>query len=153
MMKEVRTYVKKVLSQMMVWCDRQDRSSFEVKQKLGDKDLDSEEIEWVMTQLQEGDYQNDARFADSFVSGHFRIKKWGKLKIRNGLKTKGVSSELAKQALASIDPDQYEEHLSSYLRSKGWKKGEDFPFKEKQRLLRSAYQRGYEPDLIRTLID
>lgn len=153
MKKEVRTHVKEVLAQMMVWCDRQDRSSFEVQQKLEGKELEREEMQWLLEQLQEGDYQNDARFADSFVSGHFRIKKWGKLKIRNGLQKKGISGELANEVLNKIDPELYKEHLKSYLHSKGWREEAEVSFKNKQRLLRSCYQRGYELEMVRDILD
>jgi len=53
--------------------------------------------------LIEENYLNEERFAILFAGGKFRIKQWGRIKIKYELKQKQVSDYCIKKALAAID--------------------------------------------------
>ena len=108
-----------------------------------------------MKHLQEAGFLDETRFSESYVSGKFRIKKWGKRKIYAGLRAKGVSSELIVGVLKEIDQDLYTETLVSLASKKleelSLKK--DSPWERKIKLTRFLLQRGYENDLVADAVD
>ena len=63
-------------------------------------------------------YINEERFAISFCQGKFRIKKWGKNKIKNELKKRDISKNCIIKGLDSIDEDQYQEILKKIIEQK-----------------------------------
>src|ERR1700709_2489168 len=81
------------------YCAYQERSHYEVKQKLYSFGLHKIEVEESLSGLIEEDYLNEERFAIQFAGGHFRMKQWGRVKIRYELKQKQVSEYCIKKAL------------------------------------------------------
>ena len=58
----------------------------EVSMKLKSWGLIQEAIDLLIIELIQFNFLNEKRYARSFARGKFRIKKWGKLKIRMALK-------------------------------------------------------------------
>lgn len=65
------------------------------------------EVETLIVQLIEENYLNEERFAIAYAGGKFRIKLWGRQKIKYALKQKQVSDYCIKKALMAIDNDEY----------------------------------------------
>jgi len=65
-------------------------------------------IDTVVSHLIETNYLNETRFAQSFARGKFRIKKWGKLRIKRELKARQISEYNIKQGLKEIPDSEYE---------------------------------------------
>jgi len=57
--------------------------------------------EEALATLVEEDYLNEERFAVQFAGGHFRLKQWGRVKIRYELKQRQLSDYCIKKALAA----------------------------------------------------
>ena len=93
------------------YCAYQERSHKEVKEKLYGFGLYKADVEMLLTQLIEENYLNEERFALAFAGGKFRMKQWGRQKIKYELKQKQVSDYCIKKALAAIDGEQYEKVL------------------------------------------
>ncbi|WP_379092742.1 regulatory protein RecX [Pedobacter sp. UC225_65] len=89
------------------WCAYQERAQQEVRDKLYEWNLKPNEVEELITELITTNFLNEERFAMAYVSGKSNIKKWGKIKIKQGLKLKKVPEKLIQKALNSIDGDQY----------------------------------------------
>jgi len=62
------------------------------------------------------DFLNEQRFAETFTSGKYRLKSWGRNKIQTELKKKYVSDYCIRKGLASIDEVEYMETLERTLR-------------------------------------
>ena len=134
------------------WCAYQDRCHSEVYKKLRDYGIDDEDTNALISHLISYQFLDEQRFADSFVSGKYRIKKWGRNKIISHLKQKHVSNRCIDDAIKTIDEEVYLEHLEK-LAQKKWqeKKGTDFEIKVKvQRYLTS---KGYEFELIYNVLE
>ena len=69
------------------------------------------QVEVVLAQLIEDNYLNEERFANTFARGKFRIKKWGRIKIKFELQQKRVSPYNINKALDEIDETAYQETL------------------------------------------
>lgn len=130
------------------FCAYQERSQQEVRDKLYSYGLYSQEVEEVICELIESNYLNEERFALAYALGKFRIKHWGKLKIKQGLKSKRVGDNLVKKALNQIDAEDYERSLRIILEKKSLLTKETDSFKRRQKLVAYAISKGYERDLV-----
>ena len=99
--------LKEALQKAKAFCAYQERCHFEVKGKLFDYGLSVNEVDEIVAVLIEENYLNEERFAIMFAGGKFRIKQWGRVKIRYELKLKQISAINIKKALAQIDEDDY----------------------------------------------
>lgn len=144
---------EKALQKIKHFCSYQERSHREVKEKLYGFGLYKYEVEELISQLIEENYLNEERYAIAFAGGKFRVRQWGKIKIRYELKQKQVSDYCIKQALAAIDETEYEKTLQKLFDEKlKSQKSEKNVFIKKQKIQSYLMQKGYEPDLISGLL-
>lgn len=139
------------LKKIKHYCAYQERCHLEVKNKLYEFGLKSSEIEEIVSQLIEENYLNEERYATLFAGGKFRIKQWGKNKIKYELKQNQISAANIKKAIQQIDEDDYLKTLlklyqNHFLKQKG--KELEKIYKTKKYLI----QKGFEIDLINTLV-
>jgi regulatory protein len=132
---------------MEAFCAYQERSILEVKRKLEGLDLALDEREKVIENLIEKGFLNEDRFAESYVSGKFRFKKWGRLKIRQGLALKGVSKDRITIALKTIDSELYFETIKELAVKKEKEIKDKDLFQRKIKVLRFLASKGFEQDL------
>ena len=130
------------------YCSYQERCSYEVKQKLKELGADENEIEKIITSLEEDDFMNDERFARLFASGKFRIKRWGKNKIRSELKMKKVSDELIKKGLDAINKEDYLKTLLELAKKKEKEVKSKNSKDKNQKIGMYLLSKGYESELI-----
>ncbi|WP_129714019.1 regulatory protein RecX [Pedobacter sp. SYP-B3415] len=136
------------LAKAEAYCAYQERSQQEVRDKLYSWGLHSREVEQIISTLIENNFLNEARFAAAYVSGKFRIKKWGKLKIKHGLKLKRIPDRMIARALNAIDGDAYIETIVSLAEKKIPFLGTTDAFKRKFKLITYLQGRGFENDVI-----
>ena len=130
------------------YCAYQERSSHELKQKLKELGADEKTLEEIITSIQEDDFQNDERFALLFTSGKFRIKRWGKIKIRSELRMKKIPDTLIKTALDSINESDYKKTIQHLIQKKEKEVQRDKPEHRKQKIFRFLLSKGFESNLI-----
>ncbi len=135
------------------YCAYQERSHEEVKQKLYSFGLRTIEIDPILAQLIEEDYLNEERFAKLFAGGRFRMKQWGRIKIRLALQQKKVSEYCIKKGLLEIPDNEYLHTLRRLFDLK-WTalKGEKNLLTKKRKTLDALLQKGFERDLIMELL-
>ena len=101
------------------YCAYQDRCHSEVKTKAYSFGLRKSEVEELTSKLIGENCLNEERFAKAFAGGKFRIKQWGRIKIRSELKNKQISYYCIAAALDEIDDLKYKETLHK-LAVKRW---------------------------------
>lgn len=106
------------IEKMRHYCAYQERSHFEVREKLFGFGLNSQEVDSIMADLISQDYLNEERFAVLFAGGKFRVKKWGRKKIIYELKARKVSEYNIKLGIASIDHQEYLNTISELIQKK-----------------------------------
>lgn len=130
------------------YCAYQERCHAEVKSKLYDFGLTTPEVDQHLSRLIEENYLNEERFAVHFAGGHFRLKKWGKVKIAYALKQRQVSAYCIKLALAQLPLDDYEATLQRLAEAK-WQQVRQGTVAARQAKIRSyLLQKGFENTLI-----
>ncbi len=135
------------------YCAYQERCHSEVKEKLYSFGLRKMDVEQLLTQLIDEDYLNEERFAIQFAGGKFRMKQWGRVKIKYELKQKAVSEYCIKKALKEIDEETYEQTLQHLYEQKlKTLRSETNHFIRKRKLQDYLLQKGYEPQLIQQFI-
>jgi len=143
---------EQVLQKARYYCTYQERSHFEVTDKLYSLGLYKTDVEKIVSQLIEEGYLNEERFAIHFAAGRFRLKKWGKVKIQHELKQKRVSSYNIKKALKEIDEEEYEITLKK-LAAEKWGSLEREQYRNRiSKTTNYLLQKGYETQLINTVI-
>lgn len=140
--------VDKNVEKIKQYCAYQERSHFEVREKLYSLGMYKAQVETILTQLIADDYLNEERFACSFARGKFKLKQWGRIKIIHALKQKKVSEYNLKTALKEINEEDYMIVLQQAA-AKKWQMvdGENNITRQAKT---SAYllQKGFEPALI-----
>jgi regulatory protein len=134
------------------YCAYQERSQFEIRNKIYEWGLHQKDVEEIISELIEQNFLNEERFAMAYSLGKFRIKGWGKIKIRQGLKLKRIPDKLIMKSLKAIDDDDYVLMLKKILEKKTNTISEKEPFKLRYLLTRFAASKGYELDLIADLL-
>src|ERR1700733_4629305 len=90
------------------YCKYQERCHAEVRNKLYELGCTTPEVEQTLTGLIETGVLNEERFAKAYAGGKFRMKQWGREKIKQQLKLRKISDYCIKKALLEISPDDYE---------------------------------------------
>jgi len=134
------------------YCAYQERSQFEIRNKLYEWGLHQKDVEEIISELIELNFLNEERFALAYSLGKFRIKGWGKNKIRQGLKLKRIPDKLIIKSLKEINENDYLLMLTKILKKKLNTISEKDPFKIRYLLSRFATSKGYESDLIADLL-
>lgn len=141
------------LQRVRKYCAYQERSHSEVRNKLlqyGQKGLDLEEI---IAKLIEENYLNEERFAKAFSGGKFRIKGWGKNKIRQQLHVKKISAYNINQALKEIDNAEYEKMLKKIIQKRTVTLRGLTSFEKRNKLARYLITKGYETELVWNILN
>jgi regulatory protein len=140
-------------SKIEYWCSYRDRSVFETIQKLQSFGIEEKDIVTIIAYLKEYNFLDDERFVNSFVSGKFRIKRWGRNKILAGILSKKVDKQLVQNALFSIDEDEYLQVIDELVDKKiRLLRQEKDPWKKKQKILQYVIGRGFEYDLVQSVL-
>jgi regulatory protein len=145
-----------LLAKVQKFCDYQERYQQEVRDKLFSWGAKPDEIEQILCQLVEQDYINEERFARAFARGKFRIKQWGKNKIRQELKFRKISEYCIKQGVLEISDDEYLNVLKNVIEKKSRNlagAGLTRPLStltvpQRGKIATYAISRGFEPDLV-----
>ncbi len=143
---------KKLFKRLALWCSRQERSYREVTQKLETLNATYESILLIAKALQEQNFQNDLRFAQAFSGGKFRIKHWGKMKIRKALQEKGISPENIALGLKEIDLDDYYKTAEKLIEKKRALLQDEKPLEREAKIYKYMNTKGYESSLVREIL-
>ena len=130
------------------YCAYQERSQQEVRDKLYEWGLHQTDVEQIISELISANFLNEERFAMAYTLGKFRIKNWGKIKIKYSLKLKRVPDKMIQKSLNAIDPDDYRRTLQNLLEKKINLIREIDPYKRQAALHRYAASKGFESELI-----
>jgi regulatory protein len=136
------------------FCGYQERCHSDVKEKAYSFRLRKSDVEELLSRLIEEEYLNEERFAILFAGGKFRVKQWGRVKIKFELKQKRISDYCIRKALNGIDEKEYLLTLTR-LAKKKWasinKLGTNH-FVKMTKTRNFLLQKGYESEMINKVI-
>ncbi len=130
------------------FCAYQERCHAEVTQKLKNMRMIPEAIDVIVTHLIQENYLNEERFAVSFARGKFRIKKWGRNRIKLELKKREISKYNINKALKEINNSEYLEVFNLMAEKKAALITEQNTQKQRKKLTDYLLYRGWESSLV-----
>jgi len=146
--KEIKLTPQQALLKLAHFCAYQERCHLEVKNKLAEYGVYYNDAVQVIAELIVQNYLNEERFAKAFAGGKFRVKKWGRNKIRQELKLKKLSDYCIQQGLKQIDSDQYIQVMESEAIKKYKLVKDKNPLVKANKTAQYLVSRGFETDLV-----
>lgn len=135
------------------YCAYQERTQQHVRDKLYSFGLYSDQVDELICKLIVNNYINEERYAKAYAGGKFRIKKWGRNKIKANLKFEGISEYCIKIALKEIPFDDYEKTMRIIIDDRLQKEKEKNQLKRKYKVVSYLISRGFETDLVWDLVN
>lgn len=147
-MKNHDQNVKQAYSKMAHLCSRSEQCSADIRKKILAYEIVEEIVDEIIEKLIEEKYIDDSRYVRAYVNDKFKMNKWGKLKMRYYLHSKGLSDETIQNGLDSIDEDKYRDLLVKTMKSKAKTIKSKNKFEKMGQIIRFTQSRGFEPELI-----
>ena len=126
------------------FCSYRERSEKELEKKLIEKKFHNRTIKSVLSKIIDLGFVDNLRFSKSFAKGKNRNNRWGKIKIRHELISKGLNDIEVEEGLNSIDPEDYIKTLEKNIELFK-NKAKSF---DKNKLIGHLVRKGYELDII-----
>lgn len=139
-----------IIKKLEFYCSYSERSEYEVKQKMQLLKVPKIYYTNILSHLEEQNFLNERRYAISYVSAKYRLKRWGKIKIKQGLQAKLINNKVINEAINTIENDLYIKNLNYllHLKMQELNKSDCTEVIKKQKLLNYLLQKGYEKELI-----
>lgn len=146
----VKKYTSKAdgLLKLQRYCAYQERCHREVRGKLLELGIYGQDLEEIMASLIEENFLNEERYARSFARGKFRIKQWGRGRIRQELKMRDISDYCIRKAMDEIDEGEYRSVLVALIQKQEGAIDWSNDFDRKNKLAQHAIRRGFESEMV-----
>lgn len=135
-------------------CALRECCRMDIKKKWQEGGLDEDVCERLLDRLEDDGFIDETRYARAFVHDKLEYDHWGRIKMAQALRLKGISRKEIDTAMAEvIDDVHYREILRDILRKKAASitfnpEDREESYKALQKLVRFAASRGFEPELI-----
>lgn len=130
------------------YCAIQERCQWDLIQKMNKLLLNKKTKDKILTILIKENYLDEERYALAFVNGKFKIKNWGKQKIKKALAQKHISNRCIENSLNIIEKKEYVRVLEKLLRKKKESIKEKSNFIQNSKIANFLIQRGFESYLV-----
>ena len=150
----MKTYTEsEALNKAAAYCTLCERCVSEVRTKLTAWGMTAVQQSRIVERLVEEKFIDEARYCRAYVNDKVKFNRWGRIKIVASLREKQLPKELINEAIESIDEESYIEILKEVIAIKHKEyKGKD-DYTTKQKLMRHAASRGFEPAIIMRTIN
>lgn len=134
---------KELKNKAEAYCSAMERCPSDVEKKLIGWGASPEITAEIMAHLFKERYLDTIRFCRAYVRDKYRFNQWGRIKISQALRIKGLTADEIQTGMDEIDDDEYNEILQSLLKQKlkSIKAASDYDRNAK--LIRFAAGRGF----------
>ena len=146
--------IDEIRQKVQRYCAYQDRCHAEVRTKLLNLGARGEELEELIGELIMDGFLSEERFAHSFARGKFRMKGWGRNRIRRELAQRHIHERLIEKAIQNeISEEEYLETAHKTATKKAaLLQGEETDWIRKEKIKKYLYQRGFEWEVINEVL-
>ena len=137
---------EQALQKLKHYCAYQERCHSE--EKLYSLGVWKKDHDAIISTLIEENYLNEERFAIAYAGGKWRMKHWGRVRIRYELKQKQVTEYCIKKALKQIDEEEYLQVLHETAAAKYASLKSDQYLVRKKKTMDYLVNRGFEMSLV-----
>ena len=149
-MSGLRPTLHDALERVKKYCAYQERSHGEVRAKLLSMHVYGDDLEEILAVLVDEGFLNEERYARSYASGKFRLNKWGRIKIRQHLKHKGVSDYCINKGMEEIRETEYVECIDRIIERKV---SGPLDYAARQKLYSHLMQKGFELEIVKERVE
>ena len=142
-----------ILYKLATKCSVSEQCLSDIEAKLSRYDLTEEERTHILRHLVKEKYVDDRRYAEAYVKDKYRFNKWGRIKIAQGLRMKGIDTETIKSAMGAIDEEEYMDILRDLIKAKRRSTRGSSEYEINGKLIRFATGRGFEFAAIRECLN
>ena len=135
------------------YCSSAEHCRSEVRAMLERHGAEKPDIESIINNRVKEGFIDESRYARAFVHDKVRFAKWGRVKIAQALWQKRIPQDITDAALESIDYDEYLAALKDVVKAKFRTVKGATEYERKMKTMRSVCSRGYEPALVRKVLD
>tara|TARA_Y100000746_G_scaffold129097_1_gene110503 strand:- start:109 stop:573 length:465 start_codon:yes stop_codon:yes gene_type:complete len=135
------------INKLEKYCSFSERCKSDIIKKLYDWKVNNHQKE-IINHLIENNYINEKRYALLYSMGKFNSRKWGKIKISNHLKKKGIKEKDINESINEIPETKYLDALSNLIIKKSQEIKDSDIYNKKSKIARYLFQKGYESNLI-----
>ncbi|MEJ5317254.1 MAG: regulatory protein RecX [Tenuifilum sp.] len=137
---------QKAMERLQYLCARQEKCTHDLVQKLKQWGFAQAEIDKIVGKLSSDGYVDDNRFARLYVREKSRINKWGPIKLRAMLASKGIAKDIIDQALNELSYAENPINLFDLLNKKMPQVKAKNRFDLRNKLIRFGASRGFALD-------
>ena len=143
---------KTILKKACSFCIYQERTQQEMRTKLLQWKVNEEQTEEIIAWLINENFINEERFAKTYAGSKFRVKNWGRNKIKFSLKSKGLSNYCIESGLKEIEAEDYIKTMQNLIEKKDNQFLEANHLIKKQKIMNYLLAKGFEIDEILKLL-
>lgn len=144
---------EETFARIAAWCDKQERCTKELKEKLLKWEIPNDEINSLIRSLTQRGFVDDLRFASAYASDRMRFRNWGVLKVKAALRQKGVDASTIQKALNQLDEHLASDAIQQALEAALRRGHQVSDYRSKMKLARHLAAKGFEPEKIFKLLD
>ena len=135
------------------YCSAAEHCRSEVRAMLERHGAEKPDIESIINNLVKEGFIDESRYARAFVHDKVLFARWGRVKIAQALWQKRIPQDITDAALESIEDDEYLAALRDVVKAKFRTVKGATEYERKMKTMRSVCSRGYEPALVRKVLD
>lgn len=135
------------------YCSAAEHCRSEVRAMLERHGAEKPDIDRILDYLVREGFVDETRYARAFVHDKVRFAKWGRGKIAQALWQKRIDRDIVERALDSIDEEEYMAALKDVVKTKYRTVKGATEYERKMKTMKSVCTRGYEPALVRKVLD
>jgi len=140
--------LKIVKERIRHYCAIMDRCQFQVINKLKSYGVSNALTDEILIELIQNNYVDEERFARSYCSGKFKIKRWGRKKIAFELSKLKVSKSCIELGMTEIDNVDYIDTITHLIHKKLSLLKDKNTFTRKKKVVDYMLRKGFESDIV-----
>ncbi|HOV55404.1 MAG TPA: regulatory protein RecX [Bacteroidales bacterium] len=141
----------KTLEKISRYCAIQERSKYDVINKLKSYKVDQDELQSYIDYLQKNNFLNEERFVELYIRSKINQNEWGPLKIKYSLYQKNIPEAEIDRFLDKYDKEFFKLKIKEYLK-KHKVEISNLSYEEKIYWAKHLQQKGYDIEIINELI-
>ncbi len=145
--------LNKEIAKIRRWCAIQERCLVEVRIHALALGLSESETKQALDTLVDEGFIDEERYSKLYAGSKFRNKNWGRARIIGELRARQIPEDIIKTGLSEIDEDEYRSRIVAMVKHKIAVTDRSNIMLFKHRLAKPAIAKGYETDLVHSIID
>ena len=136
------------LTRMAALCSVSEHCESEIREKLQRAGMTHDDIDRIVDHLYDEDFLNTSRYCRAFAHDKLLFAHWGRFKIQQALRMKGLPATDISEALDTLPEDDYRKILEDLLDQKARTLTDEDEYIRRGKLMRFAAGRGFTLDEI-----